>query len=175
MSSDHRTTRFVELLTSHQRDLFVYIDTLMAGDSAVSDVLQDTNLALWSRLNDFDFERPFLPWAYGFAYQRVLAFRKTRSRSRLVFNEELLELISDVYVGDRISADSRLAALQRCLAKLDSADGELIRDRYVDRMPVKTLASRSGRTANQLSVRLFRIRQALAQCVEASLAGATHS
>ena len=73
---DDRSTRFVELLTAHQRDLFSYIDTLMAGDTATPDVLQDTNLALWSRLADFDFERPFLPWAFGFAYQRVLAWRR---------------------------------------------------------------------------------------------------
>jgi RNA polymerase sigma-70 factor (ECF subfamily) len=171
MDHAHRSTRFVELLTSHQRDLFVYIDTLMAGDAAVPDVLQDTNLALWSRLSDFDFSRPFLPWAYGFSYQRVLAFRKQRSRSRLVFNEEMLELISDIYVSDQTNADSRLAALQQCLAKLDATDGELIRDRYVDRMPIKTLAARLGRTANQLSVRLFRIRYALARCVETRVAG----
>jgi hypothetical protein len=64
-----------------------------------------------------------LPWAYGFAYQRVLAFRKTRSRSRLVFNDEVLELISDVYIGDTISADVRLGALKQCLEKLKTTEG----------------------------------------------------
>ena len=165
-----QATRFVDLLTSHQRDLFSYIDTLLVGDSAVSDVLQDTNLALWSHLGEFDFERPFLPWAYSFAYQRVLAFRKTRSRSRLVFNDEVLELISDVYIGDTTSADVRLGALKQCLEKLKSTEGQLVRERYVEKLSVKMLASRLGRSANQVSVQLFRIRHSLAKCVESTLA-----
>jgi RNA polymerase sigma-70 factor (ECF subfamily) len=167
---DDRSTRFVELLTAHQRDLFSYIDTLMAGDTATPDVLQDTNLALWSRLADFDFDRPFLPWAYGFAYQRVLAWRKTRSRSRLVFSEQVLELISDVYLNAPSSADARLAALRQCLEKLNDDDSRLVQERYVDKAAVKSLAARFGQTANQLSVRLFRIRHALGKCVEAALA-----
>lgn len=165
-----RSTRFVEQLTSHQRDLYAYINALLIGDSAALDVLQDTNLELWARLSDFDTNRPFLPWAYGFAYQRVLAFRKTRRRSRLVFSDEILELISDAHLSDSVSADSRLAALQGCLDKLEPAQGELIRDRYVEKLSVKTLASRLGSSANQLSVRLFRIRHALAKCVENTLA-----
>jgi RNA polymerase sigma-70 factor, ECF subfamily len=167
---DERSTRFVDLLTSHQRDLFAYIDTLMASDPAVSDVVQDTNLALWSRLADFDFTRPFLPWAFGFAYQRVLAWRKTRSRSRLVFNEQMLELISEVYLSEGASADARLVALRQCLEKLAADDRLLVQQRYSDKIAVKSLASRFGQTANQVSVRLFRIRDALGKCVEATLA-----
>ncbi len=62
-----RPQEFVKLLTAHQRDLYTYINTLLAGDFATADVLQDTNLDLWRRLEEFDFNRPFLPWAYGFA------------------------------------------------------------------------------------------------------------
>ena len=169
-SAAKRSTRFVELLTSHQRDLYSYINALLMGDSAASDVLQDTNLELWAHLEEFDWERPFLPWAYGFAYQRVLAFRKTRQRSRLVFSDEILELISEAHIADSVSADARLVALQGCLEKLEPAQSDLIRERYVERMSVKTLASRLGSNANQLSVRLYRIRHVLAKCVETTLA-----
>jgi len=165
-----RATKFVELLTSHQRDLYAYINTLLIGDSAAPDVLQDTNLDLWARLNDFDFGRPFLPWAYGFAYQRVLAYRKTQRRSRLVFSDEVVQLISDTYVNDPADADARLGALRSCLNKLDTQQKQLVRDRYVSRMTVKTLAARLGSTANQVSARLYRIRKTLAKCVESVLA-----
>lgn len=165
-----RATKFVEMLTSHQRDLYAYINTLLIGDVAASDVLQDTNLDLWARLNDFDFGRPFLPWAYGFAYHRVLAYRKTQRRSRLVFSDEVVQLISDTYVSDPADADSRLGALRLCLNKLDSQQKQLVRDRYVARMSVKTLAARLGSTANQVSARLYRIRKVLAKCVDTVLA-----
>jgi RNA polymerase sigma-70 factor, ECF subfamily len=165
-----RPGEFVKLLTAHQRDLYAYINTLLVGDIATSDVLQDTNLDLWKRLDDFDFGRAFLPWAYGFAYQRVLAYRKTRSRSRLVFNDQVVQLISDAYISDLISADTRLAALQNCLDKLDETQSQLIRERYVGRVSVKALAARLGSTASQISARLYRIRRTLAKCVETTLA-----
>ena len=81
LSDRERATQFVNWLTSHQRDLYTYINTMLLGDSAAVDVLQDTNLDLWAHVDDFDFNRPFLPWAYTFAFHRVLAFRKS-SRHR---------------------------------------------------------------------------------------------
>jgi RNA polymerase sigma-70 factor, ECF subfamily len=165
-----RAEEFVRLLTAHQRDLYAYINTLLVGDISTADVLQDTNFDLWKRLEDYDFGRAFLPWAYGFAFQRVQAYRKTRSRSRLVFSDNVVQNISDAYVTDPISADTRLAALQKCLDKLELNQSQLIRERYVGRASVKALAARLGSTASQISARLYRIRQSLAKCVEATLA-----
>lgn len=165
-----RATQFVQLLTAHQRDLYAYINTLLVGQAAASDVLQDTNLDLWARLDDFDFKRPFLPWAYAFAYQRVLAHRKTQRRSKLVFSDDIVQLISDTYVHGSVDADRRVGALQMCLERLPPRQRQLIRDRYAVTMSVTALAAQLGCTANQISARLYRIRKALAKCVEAGLA-----
>ncbi|HTQ37584.1 MAG TPA: sigma-70 family RNA polymerase sigma factor [Pirellulales bacterium] len=162
-------TRFIELLTAHQRDMFIYINTLLMGDSSAIDVLQDTNLDLWARLKDFDNAQPFLPWAYGFAFQRVLAFRKSRRRSRMVLSDEMVQIISDTYVRDSTPADTRLVALRSCLEKLDSEQGRLIRERYVEKMSVKTIAARLGQTTNQISARLYRIRHSLGRCIQTTL------
>lgn len=169
MENPEKATRFVELLTSHQRDLYAYINTLLVGDSGAADVLQDTNLDLWSRLDNYDFDRPFLPWAFAFAFHRVMAFRKSQVRSRLVFTDEVVHLISDGYMGDSKSADARLAALQGCLDKLEPNHSRLIRDRYMMKMSIKALASRLESTTNQISARLYRIRKSLAKCVEMAL------
>jgi RNA polymerase sigma-70 factor, ECF subfamily len=164
-------TRFVEILTLYQRDLYTYINTLLLGDSAAADVMQDTNLDLWAHYSEFDFSRPFLPWAYTFAYHRVLAFRKSAGRSRLVFGDDVLEQIRQAYVKDETPADARLVALQSCLNKLNDAQRELIQHRYVERIPVQTLSQRFGGTANQISARLYRIRKILAKCIEARFLG----
>jgi RNA polymerase sigma-70 factor, ECF subfamily len=164
-----RATRFVQLLTNHQRDLYAYINTLLVGQAAAYDVLQDTNLDLWVRLDDYDFQRPFLPWGYAFAYQRVLAFRQKQRRNRLVFNDELIQLISDTYMKSATDADQRVSALQTCLERLPPRQRQLIRDRYATTMSVNALARSMGCSANQISARLYRIRRALAKCVEAVL------
>ena len=164
-----RATQFVDWLTSHQRDLYAFINTMLLGDSAAADVLQDTNLDLWAHIDDFDFARPFLPWAYTFAFHRVLAFRKANRRSRLVFGEEILELISAAFIRDDTTADARLAALHTCLEKLEDKQKQLIRERYLERTPVTTLAERWGGTVNQISARLYRIRKILGKCIETTL------
>ena len=169
LSDRERATQFVNWLTSHQRDLYTYINTMLLGDSAAVDVLQDTNLDLWAHIDSFDFSRPFLPWAYTFAFHRVLAFRKSSRRSRLVFSDETMELIGKAFINDDTPADARLTALHGCLEKLDDKQRQLIRDRYVEKMSVKSLATRLGGTANQISARLYRIRGILAKCIESTL------
>lgn len=163
-------TVFVELLTSHQRALYSYICMLLMGDPGAADVLQDTNLDLWARADEFDLDRPFLPWAFGFARQRVMAYRKTRSRSRLVFSDEAINRLEEASSQLAASADERLAALQKCLQKLDSQQAQLVRERYVAKSSVRMMAARLGDTAHNLSSRLHRIRQKLSRCVRATLA-----
>ena len=149
--------------------MYAYINTLLVGDAGAADVLQDTNLDLWSRLDDFDFSRPFAPWAFGFAYRRVLVYRKAQCRSRLLFNDDVLQLVSDTYANRPADANKRLTALKSCLDTLHPTQSKLIHDRYMGRDSVKSLAARLGTTANQVSARLYRIRKLLAQCVESTV------
>ena len=168
--NSERTTQFVKLLTSHQPQIYAYIATALFGDHAAVDVLQDTNLHLWAQAGRYDFDRPFLPWAFGFARQRVMAYRKTCSRSRLVFCERTLELLSDQYLKVSDGIDDRLTALQKCLARLSASQASLIRERYVAKTPVQAIASQTNDSAHNISSRLHRIRKSLASCVERTLA-----
>ena len=165
-----RNTKFVKLLTSHQPQIYAYIATMLCGDTATADVLQDTNLHLWAQAERYDFDRPFLAWAFGFARQRVMAYRKSCVRSRLVFCDEALGVISDHCLNRSDTMDDRLTALQTCLKQLGKAQAELIRERYVSKTSVQAIASRMNDSAHNISSRLHRIRKVLAGCIEHTLA-----
>jgi RNA polymerase sigma-70 factor, ECF subfamily len=169
-----RSTHFIRLLTSCQPNLYAYIATMVLGDAAASDILQETNLQLWKQADEYDFDRPFLPWAFGFARQRVMAFRKTCSRSRLVFDDVTVSLIDDRVTSSVSEIEDRLSALQQCLKKLKSDQAELIRERYVNKTAVTTLAERLNTTAHNVSSQLHRIRKILAKCVEFTLLAEEH-
>ena len=169
IAKSERTTQFIKLLTSHQPQIYAYIATLLFGDSAAADVLQETNLHLWAQADRYDFDRPFLPWAFGFARQRVMAYRKTCSRSRLVFCESTLDLLSDHIQKASDTIDDRLVALQNCLKRLNTAQAELIRERYMAKSPVQAIATRMNDSPHNISTRLHRIRRTLANCVEYAL------
>jgi RNA polymerase sigma-70 factor, ECF subfamily len=164
-----RTTEFIKLLTSHQPQIYAYIATMLFGDAGAADVLQDTNLHLWAQAEQYDVDRPFLPWAFGFARQRVMAYRKTCVRSRLVFCDDALDILNIRCVQASDTIDDRLTALQKCLAQLSTAQADLIRERYTARTSVKTIASRMNDSAHNISTRLHRIRKILAGCVERTL------
>jgi RNA polymerase sigma-70 factor (ECF subfamily) len=109
---------------------------MVLGDSVASDLLQETNLHLWEQATQYDFDRPFLPWAFGFARQRVMAFRKSCSRSRLVFDDATLSLLGDKLISSASEADNRLTALRKCLKKLSPSQSELLRERYMAKTAV---------------------------------------
>jgi RNA polymerase sigma-70 factor (ECF subfamily) len=111
-----------------------------------------------------------LPWAFGFARQKVLVFRRSHSRSRLIFSDKAFELINETCMKLASEADERLVALRKCLKKLDPDQAALIRERYVETTSVRRIAVRFGETAHNISSRLHRIRKILAKCVELTLA-----
>jgi RNA polymerase sigma-70 factor, ECF subfamily len=169
IARSERTTQFIKLLTSHQPQIYAYIATLLFGDSAAADMLQETNLHLWAQSDRYDFDRPFLPWAFSFARQRVMAYRKTCSRSRLVFCDTTLDLLSDHCQNASNTIDDRLLALQKCLKRLSTPQAELIRERYMAKSSVQTIAAHMNESPQNISTRLHRIRRILANCVEYAL------
>jgi RNA polymerase sigma-70 factor (ECF subfamily) len=169
-----RTGEFVRLLTAAQSRLYAYICALVGAAAGARDVLQETNLVLWEKVQEYDPGRPFLPWAYRIAYLQVLAYRKRYARSRLVFDEALLNAVAGEFVRrderDQPAQDRRLEALDECLDRLPGPGRQLIEERYRQGTPVERIARRLGKAPNVVSASLYRLRKALYDCIEARLA-----
>ena len=112
------TAEFIQHLTGCQSQLYAYVCALLGSSEAASVVLQETNLILWEKVADYDPSRPFLPWAYRFAYFQVLAYRKGVSRDRLLFDEKLLTHVSEEFQGRNGLSERKVEALESCLGKL---------------------------------------------------------
>ena len=81
-SSDKNTRyrAFVTSLEATQCDLRAYVCYLLGNQSAVDDVVQETNLTLCQEWEAYDPSRPFLAWAKTLAYYQVMTYLKTVSR-----------------------------------------------------------------------------------------------
>lgn len=171
MAMDERTTAlsfFVERLTGAQSQLYAFIASLLAGASDAADVLQETNKALWQKAAEYDPTRPFLPWAFSFARMQVMAHRKRLSRDRLVFDDELIGQLADVFERNE-GGERQLQALETCLQKLPSGQREVLAAKYERGEAVNDIAAREGKAANAVSALLYRVRAALAECIEQTL------
>lgn len=163
-------SQFVERLTAAQSPLYGCIQILLAGAPEAADVLQETNKVLWQKAAEYDPSRPFLPWAYSIARFQVLAQRKRLSRDRLVFDDALLEQLSDAVSQQTADGERQLRALESCLQQLPAAQRDLLDARYQGGESVNDIAARQGKPANAISALLYRVRSALADCIERRLA-----
>jgi RNA polymerase sigma-70 factor (ECF subfamily) len=132
--------------------------------------LQETNLVLWDKSHEYDPSRPFLPWAYRIAHFQVLAYRKRCARSRLVFDERLLNEVAQEFLGRDEDHDRRLEALGDCMEKLSERRRELLDRRYQCGESVDQIAAGLHKPPNVVSASLYRIRKALLECIESRLA-----
>ena len=164
------TPEYVRILTDAQMDLYAFICRLLCNNDAAKDVLQDTNAALIEHAGEYDAGRAFLPWAKAFAYNFAKAYLKRESRSKLVFDDDLVTLIAEETMADvEEPADRELELLDVCMEQLTSPQRALIHARYYRDESIESLAERLKRSAIAVYVQIHRIRRLLGACIEAKL------
>ena len=159
---------FVAELTKAQVKMRIYLAKLLANSPSTDDVLQECNKVLWVKRKDWDSETIFLKWAYRVCYFQVKAYFRNQSREKLVFNDELLDILGKED-PDQNNPKDREIAMNQCLGKLDNQDRSLLLERYQGELGVVQLAQREGISPNTLSQKLLRLRHQLLICIQANL------
>ena len=170
MHDSAKAEQFVRQLTEHQNRLFGYVFSLLGDRSRAEDVVQETNLVLWRKIDEFQPDKPFLPWAFAIARFQVLAHLRDRKRDRLLLDAELVEVLSDEAEHKAGQIDVIREALRPCLEQLTDSNRELVKHRYFRAMSMADIAEAVGRNAGAIKVALLRIRRQLAECVEKRMA-----
>ena len=160
---------FAKLYAAEQSRLFAFICSLVGSHDLANDVLQETNVVIWEKRDQFTLGTNFTAWAFRIARYQVMAMREKQSRDRLVFTDGFLALIADESAQYSEQFDQRQAALDKCIEKLPSVQSELVKQRYMNGLSVKKIASMLDRSANAVSVQLHRVRCALSDCIESRL------
>src|SRR5690606_1942058 len=86
---------FTRLYAECQKRLFIYISLLMPNTADAHDVLQDTNLVLWQKFEQFEPGTSFFAWAREVARYRVLRYRQIHSRDCLPVQPEILDAVAE--------------------------------------------------------------------------------
>jgi RNA polymerase sigma-70 factor (ECF subfamily) len=159
--------QFVQLLTSAQPRLFSYLVMLLGDVHDANNVLQEANVTLWTKADDFTPGTNFLAWAREVAYFKALAFVRDRKRDKLIVNQELIETL--VARPDFSEIDPRRVALRHCLSELDPKQLDLLRRRYGAGASIAALAEQERKTDAAVKMALRRLRVALMGCIERRL------
>lgn len=176
------SAEFVQLFTRAQRPVFLYILSLLPRPVEAEEILQETNLVIWTKASQFQPGTNFRAWACQIAYFEVMKYRSRKHRDKLHFNPELLELVAAESLQQSELLDRRRQALGECLAKLREQDRALIQSRYCpsendeggpnsgSENEKAGIAEKVGRPINSIYQSLSRIRKSLLECINRRLA-----
>ena len=172
-SEDERETKPVtQLLIEAQSQLYALIFSMLGPRGEAYDVLQEANLAILAKQDDYDRSRDFMPWASRFAQMQVLAYLKTKRRSKLLFDEELVAIMAEEAVLER--SDLRLNALRICIKRLTSTQQQILSLFYEQGRSHSDIARALGKQVQAIGSALYRIRKQLINCVEHRISTEVH-
>lgn len=163
------SAEFISNITRNQRRLYAFIYSLVLNSVDAEDLLQEVNLVLWQKSDEFTHGSDFMAWAFRIAQFQVMAFRKRKTRSREHLDERFLTMLADE-AQKTFSMDSRHEALMACLKKLNQRQRSLIAQRYEPGGSVNEMANRENRSPKAISETLRRIREILMKCIQSKTA-----
>ena len=162
-----RHDEFMALFLEHQPRIYAYIRSLLYQRADADDVMQETSAVLWKKFGDFEKGTHFDRWAFRTAYHQVRYFRQKKAREgkRLLFSDNVLELLSDEAGEMRVTDDGTREALEHCVTKLDTDAQHLLALRYAPDATNRDVARHVGRSESAISRHLSRIYHSLMQCI----------
>jgi len=171
MHDDHPdSSGHVELeLAKVQVQLLTFICQLTGGTTESEDILQRVNVKLWKQRGVYDRSKPFINWARTVARYEVMAHHSTQSRSRLVFSDDIVEMLADQLSQPEENANLRLIYLEQCRHELTGTMRQIVDWFYFERLPQSDIAKRLGRTAHSIANSLHHARQVLRLCVQGKI------
>ena len=170
MNHPAQTEQFVRQLTENQNRLYGYVYSLLGDHSRASDVVQETNMVLWRKVDEFQADKPFLPWAFSVARYQVLAHLRDHKRDRFLLDSELVAKIAEESEEQADQLELLREKLRPCLGLLTPGNRQLIEWRYFRAMSMDAVADAADRSVGAVKVALLRIRRQLSECVEQRIA-----
>jgi RNA polymerase sigma-70 factor (ECF subfamily) len=141
----------------------------LSSTDTVEDLAQETFIAAYEHLGEFDLDQDFGPWIKGIArnkmlmhlrrsYQHGEALEKLKAKAA----EEMFEEVTRLQSGDGAQAVDRL---RQCFEKLPQRLMGVLRARYYERESVTAIAGKQRTSVSAISSLLFRGRKELQSCM----------
>ncbi len=165
-----KVEQFAQLLATCQRGVFLYLLGMLHNAADAEEVLQDTNLVLWRKFDDFQPGTHFDRWACRIAWFQAMKFREKKAQAGQLFSTEFVEGLAAEAEEQWNLLDARRDALGWCLGKLSEEDRRLVLQRYQEQATTQSVAEALGRSVQGTRKALHRIRTALLACIERTLA-----
>jgi RNA polymerase sigma-70 factor (ECF subfamily) len=162
---------FVQLLTSHQEAMQLFVYSLLPNHPDFMDLVQEVNITLWEKRDQFELGTNFGAWWRQIARNKVMNHNKKLKRAgMLVFDDSLLEQMeSEMTEPSPEEFEMTRQALNECFGQLAPKNQSLLQARYNSPDGMARYSAASGRSHESLRVTLCRVRDWLRNCIDQRL------
>ncbi len=160
---------FVQRFAQFEPDLRRFIRSLLPTTTDADEVLQQTAMVIWKKFDQYDPDTHFMKWACVIARFESLAYRRKMARDRLVFREDILDLMAEEGMEEIDTRKAEHEALEFCLAAMPEKQRNFLTLAYTPGVKVKELAEEAGSSAASFYMRLKRLRHQVMECVESKI------
>ncbi len=170
-------TAFSRLLGRHERHLRRLVARRLSDREDVLDVIQDTHLAVWRALQNYDAGRPFEAWLTSIALNKCKDWARRKVVRFGIMARVQADILREGAGAEERSAESlameeeSVRDLERALERLPPQLREpLLLTALLD-LPQGTVARELGATRKAIEMRVRRARERLEETLRAELAG----
>ena len=169
--SERSVSDFLKLVFENERRIYAYIYVLIPKQIEADDLYQDTVTVMWEKYETYIPGSDFGAWGIGIAYNLVRNYRRKKARSRLLFAEDVEQLIECETNTALSNLDYKLDALKKCLSKLNAEDKKVLTFKYEYNCSTREIAEKIGYSMRVIYVKLARVNDFLLRCITNSLSG----
>lgn len=157
---------FDQLVSEHQQRIYYFIRSMVFNPDDAKDTLQDVNIVLYRKKDNYEHGTNFKAWAFTIARFECLSYLSRYKKAQwTTLDTGLLESIADEAEEKADDIEPWIKALQQCIKLLPEDIQHLIDSRYQQRTPLDNTAQHMQTSVGALKQKLFRARKQLKKCI----------
>lgn len=168
---DGEINAYSQLVERYESSVRTTLRVRLHDTSEAEDLAQETFILAYNKLGEFDESRPFGAWLRGIAIN-LLKNHIRKLKPVNIGSDTELELMINQHIDSHYTGDNEVAsvnALQDCMSKLTDKVKQLILEHYGEGYSIAEMTRKHGVRHSAMTMRMFRIRQKLRECIESHL------
>lgn len=154
---------FEELVRRHEARVYGFLVRCLGSEADARDATQETFVAAYRRLGQFDTRQSFACWLFGIARRKWIDLLRAR---RDTVQPESVEMVDTANpASDLTQEEDRAELWTQARRLLPELQFQALWLRYAEEMPVREIARVLRRTPTHVKVLLFRARTTLADAL----------
>lgn len=164
---------FTILIQEHYHMLFCFAMTLCNNSALAEDIVQESFLTAYQRMDDFDPARDFGSWIRGIARKKAMNESRKSRRIKLLDMKIIQNTIESNFSVSSAEQHTcwteKMEVLKQCLRKADNLLRKIIDMYYSESACADDIAEKTGMSVDTVWQRLSRGRRSLKSCIEKHL------